>query len=119
MLDNFALNHSLYTLVGSGTITSGGPGKLNCEAKLLSGVTSSIGAKIPALKYALNQDGSLSVPVIIMKSSADSPWVVLPDVKKLGEKILKGGGRELIKNQGGKLLEKVSPGLGSKLKSLF
>jgi hypothetical protein len=119
IIDSLTLAHQLYSLSGKGNINVNGPAKITCDVSLPAGFAEKITAKSEKFRLGLNSDGSLSVPVVIMRLDATSPWLVLPDVKKLGEKILKGAGRDVVKEKGSKILDKVSPGLGSAVKSLF
>ena len=118
-IESINLTHPLYQLNGSGNINLQGAAKIGCEAIFPASFAEKLTAKNEKFKYALNSDGSLSVPVVIIRSDAGSPWLVLPDVKKLSQKLLKGAGKEAVKEKGSKLLDKVSPGLGSAVKSLF
>lgn len=118
-LDSATLVHQQYSISGKGNIDLKGAAKISCEVTLPIAMAQRITARFEKFRLGLNSDGSLTVPVVIKRSDASSPWIVLPDVKKLGEKILKGAGRDVVKDKGSKLLDKVSPGLGSAVKSLF
>lgn len=113
-LQSFELVHQLYHLTGSGTIEKNGALSLSAQMRLTPMFVESIGAKEPKIKLLLDADKYLVVPVVIRKSAGGTP-IVLPDVTDLGKRALTNTSKEA----GKKALDKVAPGLGTAIDSLF
>jgi hypothetical protein len=112
-LTNFTLTHELYVLTGRGTIPANGELNIEAQLKLTEALAKGMVLKQPKLKLLLDKNNSIVFPVIITRKGG--VLLVFPDVSNLGKRALENTARDAAT----KALDKVSPGLGGALNSLF
>ncbi len=110
----FELRHPLYLLTGSGGIGLNGVVKLNAQMRLTPLLAKEMILKEPKLQLLADKSGNIVFPVLIRKSPDGLP-VVLPDISGL----LQRAAKNTAKEAGKKALDKIAPGLGGALDSLF
>jgi len=113
-INDFTLANELYILSGQGTIVPGGDINLSTQLKLTPLLAESIVLREPKAKLLLDSNKNIVIPVVIRKSG-DGPVIALPDVSRL----LKMGAKNTAKEAATKALDKVAPGLGGALDSIF
>ncbi len=113
-VSSFELRHTLYLLTGSGKIGLNGSMELQTQMRLTPVLAEEMILKEPKLKLLTDRNGNIVFPVVIRKSAGGLP-IVLPDISSL----LKGAAANTAKEAGKRALDKVAPGLGGALDSLF
>jgi len=113
-LASLVLSHSLYRIEGSGTVLPGQSVNLKAQLKLTAQLTQDMVQREEKLKLLLDKDGQLSVPLAITKEGAGR-MLVLPDFSTLA----KHAAANTVKEEGKKALDRIAPGIGSALDSLF
>lgn len=111
-LSQFSLRHALYQIVGKGTLVLGGDMNIKAQLQLTKLLADSMLKRQPKLKYLLDRNGSLIIPVVI--SRTDGKTLVIPDASELG----KNAARNAATDAAGKALDKIAPGLGGASKVL-
>ena len=115
-VDDFELTHSMYRLRGAGEIRPNGALEFRTRFAFTQPTTARLVGGSKNLRYALNGQGELEVPVRI--SMSGSNLLVVPDV----ERLLQNAARSGAVDAAGRALDKVAPGLGGAsnvLKGLF
>ncbi len=112
-LESVALNHALYIVTGSGRIDIGAGLDLKVQLKLTPILTQGMVLKEPRLKLLVDNKGNMVIPVVIRKR--DGSLTVLPDTNELGKRALSNTAKEAAT----RALDKVSPGLGGVIDSIF
>ena len=113
-INDFTLANELYILSGQGTVVPGGSINLTTQLKLTPVLAESIVLREPRAKLLLDSNNNIVIPVVIRKNG-DGPIIALPDVSRL----LKMGAKNTAKEAASKALDKVAPGLGGALNSIF
>lgn len=113
-ISSFELRHTIYLLTGSGRIGLDGSMELQTQMRLTPVLAEEMILKEPKLKLLTDKNGNIVFPVLIRKSAGGLP-LVLPDISSL----LKGAAKNTAKEAGKRALDKVAPGLGGALDSLF
>jgi hypothetical protein len=112
-LKAFTLDHPAYIISGEGTVAFAGAMTLKTQLRLTPLLTEELVLKEPKVKLLMDKGGNIVIPVII-KMSGGKP-LVLPDV----EQLLGRAATNTAKEAGKRALDKVAPGLGGALDSLF
>lgn len=112
-ISSVKLDHSLYQVTSSGTATISGKADLKASFSLKEAIANSLIAKEPKLKLAQDKSGSIVVPITIRKEGDKTR--VLPDVEQLLSRAAKNTAKEAASRE----LDKVAPGAGKILDSLF
>lgn len=116
-ITNLQLKHFLYGLNAEGKVLANGNMNLNAKLILSELLMGKLLAKEPKLKLLADKNNNIIIPVIIKKEG--SSFIVLPDLADLGKRALNNTAKEAATKAVGKALDKVAPGLGSTLDSLF
>lgn len=114
-VEKLSLKHPAYIIEGLGDVNIAGSGDMDLEVKLklTQAMVQGMILKEPKVKLLLDKDGNLVIPALIKRSQGKT--LVLPDLKVLLENAAKGTAKEAAT----KALDKVAPGLGGALDSLF
>ncbi len=112
-LKSFTLEHPAYIINGEGTVAFAGAMKLNTQLRLTPLLTEELVLKEPKIKLLMDRQGNIVIPVVI--TMVGGKPVVLPDV----EQLVSRAATNTAKEAGKKALDKVAPGLGGALDSLF
>lgn len=112
-LQSVQLVHSLYSVNGNGKIEASGDLDISAQLALSEQLTGGMVEKEQKLRLLLDSSRSMVIPVVIKRSGG--LFVVLPDVTNLGKRAL----GNTAKDAASKALDKVAPGLGGALDSLF
>ncbi len=113
-IPSFVLEHQLYHVTGSGTLERGGALHFDAQMRFTPALVKDMMARNQKLKFLLDKDQNLVVPLVIRRNPG-GPILVLPDVSDLAKRALAGS----AKDEGKKALDKVAPGLGTAIDSLF
>ncbi len=114
---NLFLKHFLYSLTAEGKILANGNMNLNAKLILSELLMGKLLAKEPKLKLLTDKNNNIVIPLLIKKEG--SSFIVLPDLADLGKRALNNTAKEAATKAVGKALDKVAPGLGSALDTLF
>ena len=109
----FSLQHPLYTISAEGPLSMDGETKLKAELRLTSAFSAELMQRNDKLRPLFAEDGSLAIPVVITRK--DKRLLVLPDFSVITSRAAKN----TLKDKAEKTLDKVVPGVGSALRSLF
>ena len=112
-LSEINLQHSVYLVTGSGEIRANGDMDVRAQLRLTPAVTEGMVSRSAKLKLLLDPRNNLVVPLMLHKKNG--VFIVLPDVSELGKTAL----GSVAKDTATKALDKVAPGLGGALDSLF
>ena len=112
-LNILELRHTHYTITGKGTGTTKGDANINAQLKLTGELARDMVLKEAKLELLTNKRGDIVFPIKIKKSAKGVS--VFPDTKDLFRRAAKNTAKEAI----GRELDKVAPGLGDSLDSLF
>jgi len=105
-IESAELTHEAYRILGNGKANTAGFLDLRTQLKLTPSLTSAMVARQPNLKYLLDKEGSLTLPVMISRDKG--PILFSPDPKELGRNALQGAAKDAAT----KALDKVAPGIG-------
>ena len=111
-LRDFTLTNAVYILSGQGQIGFDGKINLDAQLKLTPAVASQMVLREPKLQLLVDGAGNIVIPVVIKK---DEHFVVLPDLGDLTKRAATNTAKEAAKRG----LDRVQPGLGKALDSLF
>lgn len=116
-ISNLYLKHLLYSLNAEGKIMASGNMNLNAKLVISEMLMGKLLTKEPKLKLLADKNNNIVIPVVIKKEG--SSFIVLPDLADLGKRALNNTAKEAATKAVGKALDKVAPGLGNALDSLF
>ena len=112
-LQQFELLHGLYEIGGRGKYSFDGNFSISTELRITPLLTTAMVLKQPKLKLLTERNGVMVIPVVIKR--VKGKMLVLPDM----ESLLKRAAKSTVKEVGKEALDKVAPGLGGALDSLF
>lgn len=110
----FTLANEHYLLTGSGTYSRDGAIDFDAQLRLTPLLAEEMVRREPHLKLILDDDGNITIPVTIRRA-AGGIFVVLPDASRL----VKMGAKNTAKAAATRALDKVAPGLGGAIDSIF
>ncbi len=116
-INSFRLMHSAYQINGQGTVEKSGNVDMKCQLTLNPILANGMVERQPKLKLLQDDNGGIEFPITITKR--DGIPIVIPDISRLAKNALKNTAKEAAKGAINKGLEKVAPGLGGALDSLF
>ncbi len=111
-LQNIKLLHALYIVEGQGEIGLDGKMNLKAQMKLTPALAEEMILKEPKLQLIADRDGNIVFPLVIKK---DKRVLVFPDISQLLKRAVKNTAKDAVKRE----LDKVTPGLGQAIDSLF
>lgn len=112
-LKNIKMSHQLFIISGTGWAGFDGTMHINAKLALTKTVALAMVANRPKLELLLDSEKNIVFPVVITKN--EGTLLVLPDVTDLLERAAKNTAKKTIERS----LDKVTPGLGKALDSLF
>lgn len=116
-LSSLLLKHALYNLDAEGKIAANGNINLNAKLILSEMFMGKLILREPKLKLLADKNNNIIIPVVIRKEG--NSFIVLPDLADLGKRALNSAAKDVATKAVGKAIDKVAPGLGSTLDSLF
>ena len=114
-VEDFALNNAAYRITGQGQLSTAGPFNFSTMLSLSEELSQALALKEPKFKLLMGGNNRLEFPVKLIKKEKTS---VIPDVSKIAQNALRSTAQEAIKKNIGKL-DKIEPGLGKAIDSLF
>lgn len=105
-LNSIVVDHRAYTITGEGAATFSGEADIRLQLKLSQRLVQEILSHQPNVKYLLDRNGRLEIPVVVRKSAGR--FTVIPDTDRL----LKNAARAGATGVAQRALDKVAPKLG-------
>ena len=97
---------------GAGRVGMNGGLNLKTKLKLTPALAEKMILKQPKLQLLADSEGNIVIPVVVRK---EKHILVLPDVSDLAKRAAQNTAKEAVKKE----LDKLGPGLGNALDSLF
>ncbi|MFN8388687.1 MAG: AsmA family protein [Bdellovibrionota bacterium] len=112
-LTSITLQHELYLVDGQGSIAQNGDMEITAKLRFTPQLVQDLVAKEKKLSLLLDKDQNIVVPLILRRTNGK--FLVLPDVTDLAKRAVNNSATDAVTQK----LDKVAPGLGGALKSLF
>ncbi len=112
-LKTLRLTHPLYLITGTGNIGLEGSMKIRAQLRLTPALSTKMVLKEPKLKLLQDRNQNMVIPIEIIKK--EGRVVVIPDAEELAKRAATNTAKEAA----GRALDKVAPGVGGIVDSLF
>ncbi|MCB0344908.1 MAG: AsmA family protein [Bdellovibrionales bacterium] len=112
-LRTLKLTHPLYLITGTGNIGIPGPMQIRAQLRLTPTLSSKMVLKEPKLKLLQDRNGNMVIPIEIIKR--ESRVIVIPDAEELAKRAATNTAKEAA----GRAIDRVAPGVGGIVDSLF